>query len=79
MTTKIKLSKEDVGSNFTGSDHYDLVIIGAGISGLSTALMWLKNTEGKRTLILEKNPYALPTSVGIMFSKQHSSFRISSR
>ena len=57
MTTKIKLSKEDVGSNFTGSDHYDLVIIGAGISGLSTALMWLKNTEGKRTLILEKNPY----------------------
>ncbi len=57
MATKIKLSKDEIKSNYTGNDNYDLIIIGAGISGLSTALMWLKNTEGKRTLILEKNSY----------------------
>ncbi len=57
MGTKIQLSKDKVKSNYSGKEHYDLVIIGAGISGLSTALMWLKNTEGKKTLILEKNSY----------------------
>ncbi len=57
MATKIQLAKDAVKSNFSGKEHYDLVIIGAGISGLATALMWLKNTEGKKTLILEKNSY----------------------
>jgi len=57
MADKTQLSKYNIRSNYSGSDHYDLIIIGAGISGLSTALMWLKNTEGKKTLILEKNNY----------------------
>ena len=58
MATKIILSRDEIKSNYTAHDHYDLVIIGAGISGLSTALMWQKNTEGKKTLILEKNGYS---------------------
>ena len=52
-----KLSKDEIKSNYSGSDQYDLIIIGAGISGLATGLMWLKNTEGKKTLIIDKNPY----------------------
>ncbi|MBN2273044.1 MAG: NAD(P)/FAD-dependent oxidoreductase, partial [Bacteroidales bacterium] len=36
---------------------YDLIIIGAGLSGLSSGLMWLKNTTGMKTLIVEKNSY----------------------
>jgi phytoene dehydrogenase-like protein len=57
MATKIKLSRDEIRSNYTAIDQYDLIIIGSGISGLSTALMWLKNTEGKKTLILEKNSF----------------------
>ena len=48
MTEKIKLSKDEIKSNYSEKEKYDLIIIGAGISGLSTALMWLKNTEGKK-------------------------------
>ena len=33
------------------------MIIGSGLSGLSSGLMWQKNTEDKRTLIVEKNSY----------------------
>jgi len=57
MVDKIKLRKEEIKSNYTGGDSYDLVIIGAGISGLATGLLWLKNTKGKKPLILEKNGY----------------------
>lgn len=57
MEKKIHLSRNDIKSNYSGNDQYDLIIIGAGISGLSTALMWQKNTEGKKTLIIEKNNY----------------------
>ncbi|MCD6346930.1 MAG: NAD(P)/FAD-dependent oxidoreductase [Bacteroidales bacterium] len=57
MTAKTTLAKDKIKSNYSGIDHYDLVIIGAGISGLATALMWLKNTEGKKTLIIDKNSY----------------------
>ena len=57
MANNISLSKEEIKSNYTNSEKYDLIIIGAGISGLSTGLMWQKNTEGKKTLIIEKNPY----------------------
>ncbi len=57
MAAKITLEKEKISSNYQGHDSYDLVIIGAGISGLSTGVMWLKNTQGKRTLIVEKNQY----------------------
>jgi phytoene dehydrogenase-like protein len=34
-----------------------MIIIGAGLSGLSSGLMWLKNTTGMKTLIIEKNSY----------------------
>ena len=57
MSESTKLSKEKIKSNYSGKTDYDLIIIGAGISGLSTALMYLKNTEGKRILIVEKNSY----------------------
>jgi all-trans-retinol 13,14-reductase len=57
MEKKIQLSRNDIKSNYSGDDHYDLIIIGAGITGLSTALMWQKNTEGKRMLIIDKNNY----------------------
>jgi len=52
-----KLAKETIKQNYSGADYYDLVIIGAGVTGLSSGLMWLKNTNGKKTLIIEKNPY----------------------
>lgn len=57
MGKTVSLKRDSVSSNYSGGDSYDLVIIGAGISGLSTGLMWLKNTRGKKTLILEKNGY----------------------
>ena len=57
MAEKIKLKRDQVNSNYSGGDQYDLVIIGSGISGLSTGLMWQKNTRGKKTLIVEKNSY----------------------
>ncbi len=57
MTEKIILEKEKITSNYQGNDRYDLVIIGAGISGLSTGVMWLKNTSGKKTLLVERNRY----------------------
>ncbi len=57
MEKKMTLTKDAIKSNYSGRDHYDLVIIGAGVSGLSSGLMWLKNTSGKKTLVVEKNPY----------------------
>jgi phytoene dehydrogenase-like protein len=57
MSDKAKLAKDKIKSNYSGSDSYDLIIIGAGISGLSSGVMWLLNTEGKKTLILDKNGY----------------------
>ncbi|MCX6329782.1 MAG: NAD(P)/FAD-dependent oxidoreductase, partial [Bacteroidia bacterium] len=44
-------------SNYSGKDHYDTIIIGAGLSGLASGLMWLKNTTGMKTLMIEKNSY----------------------
>ncbi|MBN2223177.1 MAG: NAD(P)/FAD-dependent oxidoreductase [Deltaproteobacteria bacterium] len=57
MAGKITLEKDKISSNYQEHDFYDLIIIGAGISGLSTGLMWLKNTQGKKTLLVEKNRY----------------------
>jgi len=57
MNKTIQLKRDEVSSNFSGQDNYDLVIIGSGLSGLSTGLMWLKNTGNKKTLIIEKNQY----------------------
>jgi all-trans-retinol 13,14-reductase len=51
------LKRDTLSSNYTGQNKYDLVIIGAGLSGLSSGLMWLKNTTGMKTLIVEKNSY----------------------
>lgn len=52
-----QLKRDALLSNFSNKDHYDLIIIGAGLSGLSSGLMWLKNTSGMKTLIIEKNSY----------------------
>ncbi|RLD82587.1 MAG: hypothetical protein DRJ10_04890, partial [Bacteroidetes bacterium] len=57
MAENTKLSKEKIKSNYSGKTDYDLIIIGAGISGLSTALFYQKNTESKKILIVEKNSY----------------------
>jgi phytoene desaturase len=57
MAKTTALKRDEVTSNFSGNDHFDLVIIGCGISGLSSGLFWQKNTTGKKTLIIEKNSY----------------------
>ena len=57
MAKTIQLKKDELSSNFSEKEKYDLIIIGSGLSGLSSGLMWLKNTEGKKTLIIEKNSY----------------------
>ncbi|MEN8229527.1 MAG: NAD(P)/FAD-dependent oxidoreductase [Bacteroidota bacterium] len=57
MANRVKLKRDELTSNFSNNDKYDLVIIGSGLSGLSSGLMWLKNSEGMRTLIIEKNSY----------------------
>jgi phytoene dehydrogenase-like protein len=57
MSKSIQLKRDELSSNFSGGEHYDLVIIGSGISGLSSGLMWQKNTADKKTLIIEKNSY----------------------
>ena len=57
MNNLYQLKRDTLSSNFSGRDHYDLVIIGAGLSGLACGLMWLKNTTGMKTLIIEKNSY----------------------
>ena len=57
MKSTHQLKRDTLSSNYSGSDHYDLIIIGAGLSGLSSGLMWLKNTSGMKTLIIEKNSY----------------------
>lgn len=57
MAKNIQLKRDNVKSNYSGAVEYDLVIIGSGLSGLSSGLMWQKNTVDKRTLIIEKNSY----------------------
>ena len=57
MTKTIQLKRDELSSNFSGKEKYDLIIIGSGLSGLSSGLIWLKNTHGKKTLIIEKNSY----------------------
>jgi len=57
MADRIVLEKDKIASNYSGRDAYDLIIIGAGISGLAAGVMWLKNTTGKKTLLVEKNGY----------------------
>ena len=46
MKSTQQLKRDAVLSNYSGQDRYDLIIIGAGLSGLSSGLMWLKNTTG---------------------------------
>ena len=50
----IKLKKNSVKSNYSSRDCYDLSIIGAGISGLTTGIMWLKNRPETQVLIINK-------------------------
>jgi len=55
--SEIKLKKMGIKSNWSGGDSYDLIVIGAGISGLTTGLLWQKNNPESKILILEKEPY----------------------
>ncbi len=57
MNNSYQLKRDSLSSNFSGRDHYDMVIIGAGLSGLACGLMWMKNTTGTKTLIIDKNSY----------------------
>ncbi|MCX6333003.1 MAG: NAD(P)/FAD-dependent oxidoreductase [Bacteroidia bacterium] len=57
MNNSIQLKRDTLKSNYSCAGHYDLVIIGAGLSGLACGLMWLKNISGMKTLIIEKNSY----------------------
>jgi len=57
MMDTYQLKRDGISSNYSGKDYYDMIIIGAGLSGLSSGLMWLKNTTGMKTLIIEKNSY----------------------
>lgn len=57
MTRSIELKRDQLKSNYSGEKKYDLVIIGCGLTGLSSALMWQKNTENKRTLVIEQHSY----------------------
>lgn len=68
MTKTIQLKRDEVKTNYSGDKEYDLVIIGSGLTGLSTGTMWLKNTTGKKTLIIEKNPY--PGGYSTAYEKQ---------
>ncbi|MDF1568323.1 MAG: NAD(P)-binding protein [Spirochaetaceae bacterium] len=52
-----RLQKTTVQSNFTSRDFYDLVIVGTGIAGLTTGLLWQKNRPGDSVLIIEKEPF----------------------
>ncbi len=53
----VMLKKTEIKSNYSGQDSYELVIIGSGISGLTTGLLWQKNMPNSKVLILEKEPY----------------------
>ena len=57
MGKTVALKRDEIKSNYSGNRDYDLVIIGSGLTGLSSGLMWQRNTDGKRTLIIEKNSY----------------------
>lgn len=51
------LRKFQVTSNFSHRESYDLIVIGAGISGLSTGALWLKNRPDSSVLVVEKEPH----------------------
>ena len=53
----MNLKKKNIKSNYSFRGNYDLVILGAGIAGLSTGLLWLKNNPDDKVLIIEKQPY----------------------
>jgi phytoene dehydrogenase-like protein len=57
MNSTHQLKRDTLSSNYSGRDHFDLIIIGAGLSGLASGLIWIKNTIGMKTLIIEKNNY----------------------
>lgn len=54
---RFKLDKESIKSNYAKSQNFDMVIIGSGISGLTTALLWQKTHPDEKILIIEKEPF----------------------
>ena len=76
MANKTKLSKEEIKSNYSGKDQYDIIIIGSGITGLATGLMWLKNTltMPKRKNITTMNP--LNYEIQIMNDEVKRNFKL---
>lgn len=52
-----QLAKNGISTNWTGNTTYDMIIIGAGIAGLGTALLWQKNRPDDKILIIEKEPF----------------------
>ena len=52
-----KLAKTRIRSNRTDGGPYDLAVIGGGIAGLGTALLWQKTHPSDRILIVEKQPF----------------------
>jgi phytoene dehydrogenase-like protein len=53
----VTLKKTGIESNYSAQNSYDLVIIGSGIAGLTSALLWQKNVPASKVLILEKEPH----------------------
>ncbi len=72
MTQTMQFKRDEISSNYSDGDHYDLIIIGCGLTGLSSGLMWLKNTTGMKTLIVEKNNY--PGGYSTTYERQGYAF-----
>ena len=51
------LKKNEIRTNWTRAPRYDLVVVGAGIAGLTTALLWQKTHPDDAVLIVEKQSY----------------------
>lgn len=54
----MSLIKESIKSNYTKQEKYDLIILGAGIAGLTTGRIWQMNNPNDKVLIIEKEAYA---------------------
>ena len=51
------LEKTGIRSNYSCRPSYDLIVIGAGIAGLTTGLIWQKMRPDDAVLIIDKEPF----------------------